>query len=274
MFEKVMRDYSDKISLPPAIRYLCQAFTDQEHLSISFDHSGADRKYSQLLISSLYRITYDLLSYLSGIRIFGNLKVQLIEKKKGIMLSVAVRSDQSLFVTDAPEMKSITKKVQLLKGAIFVDPSQSDGLAITIDLPDQDGPGPNATDRPIRVLIVDDHTMMRATLRMMLRSLKAVEIIGEATNGKEAIAKVKNGSVDLVLMDITMPELNGIEATKCIAKKFPKVKVLALTMHLEEHFVSAMMEAGARGYISKSSTKATLVEAIESVVKGERYILD
>lgn len=269
-----MRDYPDKISLYPAIRYLCCAFGDQPHLSISFDHSGSGQKFSQRFASSLYRITYDLLSYLNAIRISGNLKVQLIEKKNGALLLLLLKPAQPQYDQDSIEMKSIIRKVRSLQGGIAIDHTSQEGLAITIDLPDHEGTVVAAIDQPFRVLIVDDHPLMRDTLRVMLRSLKTIEIIGEATNGKEAIEQVKAGSVDLVLMDITMPELNGIEATKYISKKYPQVKVLALTMHVEKQFVSAMMEAGAQGYISKTSSKASLIEVIESVIKEEKYILN
>jgi len=268
-----MRDSPDQILLPPAIRYLCHAFGDQPNLSISFDHSGSGQKYSQRFVSSFYRITYDLLNYLNAIGLSGNLKVQLIEKKSGALLLLLLNPVQPQYDQDSTEMKSIIRKVQSLQGGIVIDHTSQGELAITIDLPDHEITEFGAIDRPFRVLIVDDHPLMRTTLKVMLRSIKSIEVIGEATNGKEAIEWVKTGSVDLVLMDITMPGLNGIEATKYISVKYPQVKVLALSMHEEEPFVSAMMEAGAQGYISKTSGKATLIEAIESVTKGEVYIL-
>jgi len=263
---------SNKIRLTPAIRYLCQAFNEIEGLSISFDHSGTGRKIHPLIVSGLYRITYDLFYYLKLIGTSGKVKVQLIEKRNGLLLLVVLSQDNQKVNSLAKGLKDTIKKVKSLEGEITIDLLPGNELNIIIDIPDHYR-GTNSMDEPIRVLITDDHPVMRDCLCTLLRSVENVTVIGVATNGQEAVDRVKKDSVDLVLMDINMPVLNGIEATKYITKNFPKVRVLAITMLLDENYISDMMEAGAHGYISKSSDRATLIEAMESIVAGERYIL-
>ena len=124
----------------------------------------------------------------------------------------------------------------------------------------------------IRVLLVEDHTIVRKGLYSLLAAEKDFEIVGEAQNGREAIEKVEVLGPDIVLMDISMPGLNGLEATRQIKKHFPKVNVLILTMHADEEYVFQILQAGASGYILKQSAFEELVSAIRIVWRGESYL--
>ena len=121
------------------------------------------------------------------------------------------------------------------------------------------------------ILIADDHDIIIDGIKSMISSSPNVEIIGEARNGKEAIEKAKTLNPDVILMDISMPEVTGIEATIIITKKFPQIKILALTQHENENYILQMFKAGASGYLLKNSRKAELLEAIECVINGEKY---
>lgn len=266
--KKTIGKYRDKISLPAAIRYLCRAFSELEGWSISFDHSSKDRKFHPDIVSGLYRIIYDLFQYLTSIGTNGQIQVQLIEKSNGLLFLVALKQENQKTRPKTDGLRSVINQIKSLQGEIVINLAPGDELDITIDIPDHHIPS-DIIDQPTRVLIADDHPLMRDCLSMMLKSVENVIVVGVACNGKEAIDKIKSNPVDLVLMDISMPELNGIEATKYITNKFPQVKVLAITMHLEDHFVSQMIEAGALGYVSKASSKTTLMEAIRSVLQGE-----
>ena len=123
----------------------------------------------------------------------------------------------------------------------------------------------------INVLIADDHQIIRDGIKALLNNVPGIHIACEASNGMEAIDSLKNNSIDLVLMDITMPKLNGIEATKVIVEKFPRVKVLTLTMHDEESHIVKMLKVGAKGYVLKTTGKRELTEAIQTVASGESY---
>ena len=123
----------------------------------------------------------------------------------------------------------------------------------------------------VTVLLAEDHTIVREGIRVLLEAQGDIEIVGEATNGKEAVAMTKELDPDLVIMDIAMPLLNGLEATSQIKRAKPNTKVLVLTMYTNEEYVLQMLKAGVNGYLVKKSAVADLIAAIEAVRKGEAF---
>ncbi|NLH11695.1 MAG: response regulator transcription factor, partial [Holophagae bacterium] len=117
----------------------------------------------------------------------------------------------------------------------------------------------------IRVVIADDHTMFRAGLRALLAVEDDIEVVGEAANGAEAIARAKELTPDIVVMDILMPVMNGLEATRLIAADCPTVRVLVLSMYDDEEHVQQLLAAGAAGFVLKHATSDELVRAIHEV---------
>src|SRR5699024_12282017 len=126
----------------------------------------------------------------------------------------------------------------------------------------------NGMSSMIRVLIADDQSLIREGLRMMLDLYENVMIVGEATNGQDAIEILDSKEVDLILMDIRMPIMNGVEATRIIKGKYPKVKVLILTTFVEDEYIFEGLRNGADGYLLKDISSEELVKAIETVYKG------
>lgn len=124
----------------------------------------------------------------------------------------------------------------------------------------------------INVLIADDHRMFIDGLKAMLSDIPGIKVVGEAMNGKEALAYCENSAVDIVIMDINMPEMDGVEATKQLLKNHKKLKVLGLSMHNDRHFISDMLKTGAQGYILKNTGKDDLVEAIHTLHSGGTYL--
>jgi DNA-binding NarL/FixJ family response regulator len=124
----------------------------------------------------------------------------------------------------------------------------------------------------IRVLVVDDHTMVRKGLCSLLEAKPDIEVVGEAEDGREAIEKVEALLPDVVLMDITMPRLNGLEATRQIKRLFPKVKIVALTMYTNEEYIQQFLQAGASGYVVKQAAPAELMSAIQAVYRGDSFL--
>lgn len=122
---------------------------------------------------------------------------------------------------------------------------------------------------PIRLLIADDHTFYRAGVRTMLLGLPDMEVIGEAADGGETIAKAEALQPDVILMDLKMPGVNGIESTRCILRASPHIKVLVITMFEDDDSVFAAMRAGARGYVLKDADQDELVRAVIAVSQGE-----
>lgn len=126
--------------------------------------------------------------------------------------------------------------------------------------------------KKIKVLIVDDHTLVRAGIRSLLALVEGIEVVGEASDGKEALAKVKSLMPDVVLMDLAMPVMGGLEATRRLRKEYPALKVLALTQYDDSEYVIPIIEAGASGFVTKMSAFSELAAAIEAAYKGESYL--
>src|SRR5271165_6027273 len=131
---------------------------------------------------------------------------------------------------------------------------------------------PEGSLEKIRVLIADDHTILRAGLKIMLNAQPDIETIGEASDGKQAITEVERLAPDVVIMDITMPECNGIEATRQIKRMLPDVRVLILTMHENEEYLFETLRAGAAGYMLKEAADTELISAIRVVSSGRFYL--
>ena len=124
----------------------------------------------------------------------------------------------------------------------------------------------------IKVLLAEDHTIVRKGIRSLLDDEPDIEVVGEAEDGREALAKVEELAPDVVLMDITMPNLNGLDATRQIKKLHPEVKVLGLTMYTNEEYILQLLQAGASGYLVKQSAPGELVWAIQAAHRGESFL--
>ena len=124
----------------------------------------------------------------------------------------------------------------------------------------------------IRILLADDHALVRQGFRMILEAQPDMEIVGQAGNGREAVELASKLHPDVTVMDVAMPELNGIEATRRITTVSPRTRVLALSMHKDSMYVREILRAGARGYLLKDSGDADLVAAVRAVAKGDGYI--
>jgi two-component system, NarL family, response regulator NreC len=125
---------------------------------------------------------------------------------------------------------------------------------------------------PVRVIIVDDHGILRAGLYALLNGEPGIEVIGEASSGEEGLQLVAQNPPDVVLMDISMPGISGLEATRLIRSRYPGTRVLILTIHDDKALLQEALQAGAGGYILKRAVKSELLSAIQAVAKGDLYI--
>ena len=125
---------------------------------------------------------------------------------------------------------------------------------------------------PTTVVIVDDHAMLRGGIRSILEHAEGIAVVGEAENGRDAIELASEQAPDIMLVDIGMPDLNGVEATRKILAADPRIGVIAMSMHSDERYVTGMLDAGARGYMLKTCDAAELLRAIEAVRRGRIYI--
>lgn len=127
-------------------------------------------------------------------------------------------------------------------------------------------------ERPIRILLADDHTIVRQGLARLIQDQAGFEVVGEAVNGRMAIDQALALKPDVVIMDIAMPVLNGIEAAKRIKRQLPNTKVIILSMYGHEHHIGELLEAGISGYLLKDSSGRDIVMAIESAMKEETFL--
>ncbi|MBI3982994.1 MAG: response regulator transcription factor [Gemmatimonadetes bacterium] len=121
-------------------------------------------------------------------------------------------------------------------------------------------------------MLAEDHALVRAGVRALLSALDGIEVVAEAGDGREALRLAAATRPDVVIMDITMPDLNGLDATARIAKEVPHCRVLVLSMHAEEEYVAQALRCGAAGYLLKDSSNAELEVAVRAVARGQRYL--
>ncbi len=125
---------------------------------------------------------------------------------------------------------------------------------------------------PIRTMLAEDHALVRAGIRALLKAMPDVEVVAEAADGREAVALARRHRPDVVLMDIAMPGLNGLDAAGMLAKDVPGVRVLVLSMHAQEEYVRRALRMGATGYVLKGADPAELEQAVRTVARGEVYL--
>jgi two-component system response regulator NreC len=124
----------------------------------------------------------------------------------------------------------------------------------------------------IRILLADDHTILRQGLKLILSSQPDLEVVGEAANGHEVVQLAQELRPDIVLLDVAMPELNGIDATRRMMETNPRLRILVLSMHKEAVYVREILRAGARGYLLKDVIDSELLNAVRSVARGDGYV--
>lgn len=124
----------------------------------------------------------------------------------------------------------------------------------------------------IRVLLADDHVMFREALRSLLAKSDGIEVVGEASDGEQVLREAERLKPDIVVMDVSMPTLSGIDATRRLIEGHPDIRVIALSAFIYKRFVFEMLDAGANGYVAKSSAGDELVRAIQTVIQGKQYL--
>ncbi|HEV2722342.1 MAG TPA: response regulator transcription factor [Thermoanaerobaculia bacterium] len=124
----------------------------------------------------------------------------------------------------------------------------------------------------VRVLLAEDHCLVRAGIRSLLQQMPDVEVVAEADNGRDALRLIESAHPDIVLMDVAMPQMNGLEATRRVTADFPSVQVLILSMHANPEYVIQALRAGAKGYIIKGASVEELQIAIRALIRGEMFL--
>ena len=128
------------------------------------------------------------------------------------------------------------------------------------------------TEKGVKIILADDHTIVRQGLAKLLEGEPDFQVVGEAENGREAVSKVEELRPDVVIMDISMPMLNGIEATRQIKKTRPRTKIIILSMHCHDRYIKELFSLGASGYLLKDSTGSDIVKAVQAAINGDTYM--
>ncbi|HKI50324.1 MAG TPA: response regulator transcription factor [Desulfobacteria bacterium] len=126
--------------------------------------------------------------------------------------------------------------------------------------------------KPVRILLADDHTIVRQGLARLLEEQQNFKIVGEAVNGQDAVEKAEKLKPDIIIMDIAMPRMNGIEAAKRIRKQMPETKIIILSMYSHEHYIHELLECGVSGYLLKDSGGQDIIKAIRAALKNETFL--
>jgi len=124
----------------------------------------------------------------------------------------------------------------------------------------------------IQILITDDHQLFREGIVNLLAAAPEIKIVGQAGNGLEAIEMSRTLNPDVVIMDLSLPVINGVDATRILHQELPAIRILVLSMHADKHFIKEALEAGASGYLSKNCTYSQLIDAINTVYQGKKYL--
>jgi DNA-binding NarL/FixJ family response regulator len=127
-------------------------------------------------------------------------------------------------------------------------------------------------DKKVRIVLAEDHTILREGLRALLSADAKFEIVGEAADGRQAVRTVEKLGPDLVMMDLSMPRMTGMDAIREIKKRYPETKIIALTVHKTEEYLRTTLQAGANAYVLKDATRDELLMAIENVLQGKTYL--
>ena len=208
-------------------------------------------------------------------------RVEVDFHREGDRLAVRVEDDGVGFETGPTKafacptggfgLLSIRERLHLLGGRLEIDANPGQGTRVTITAPLNPEEAECMT-RQIGILIADDHAVVRAGLRKLLQSEPDMEVLAEANNGVATVRLATKLHPDVVIMDVSMPDMNGIEATRRIIAEAPKIKVLALSMHADNRFVARMFHAGSSGYVSKECAFREIALAIRTVFANEVYL--
>jgi PAS domain S-box-containing protein len=276
------------VGLVAAMQWLAQQMQNQFGLHVQLETDGAQHFESASLKVFLFRAVQELLFNIvkhAGVK---TAHVALTGSVSNLTISV---SDDGLgFASDilhSPTsmggfgLMSLRERARYIGGSLTIERLPDQGSRVTLTVPlrlhEADQAEPPQAERPlssqprirsskdvgaIRVLFVDDHHVMRQGLIRLMNGQSNIHVVGEAANGREAIDRVRQLHPDVVVMDVSMPEMNGIEATRCIKAEFPEVRVIGLSMYEEEHIARSMREAGAEGFVSKTVASAELLRII------------
>ena len=274
--------------LVAAMQWLARQMKDQFGLQVQLESDGAHELESSPLRVFLFRAVQELL--FNVVKHAGVKTAQVVLSSSGGSLAMTVSDQGQGFSPDILDsyteprgfgLLSIRERARYIGGNLVVEsaPGKGSRFALTVPISKDkvdEVKRPASDQQPLaqagsavstgigglRVLFVDDHSVMRQGMIRLMTGQPNIQVVGEAANGREAIERVRQLKPDVVVMDVSMPEMDGIEATRRIKAEFPTVRVIGLSMYQEEQFANSMRQAGAEAFVSKTASSAELLEAI------------
>jgi len=276
--------------LARSLRWLADRVAQTHHLEVEVDAREAEDPVSENIRYLLFDAARELL--LNVTKHSGTQKAKVSMDRTGLGFVSLKVEDRGAGMTGSPEaqrgfgLMTLRERAEALGGVLRIKSGPGEGMAVTLSIPDVElmtepaGPVPDAMlqtaaatslsqvgpgGRPIRVLVVDDHYIVRQGLVGLLKDTPLMSVVGEASNGEEAVEKALELKPDVVIMDVNMPIMNGIEATRRIKKELDeRVAVIGLSIYTEAQIANSMREAGASSYLAKNAPPEDLVQAIRS----------
>jgi PAS domain S-box-containing protein len=274
--------------LVAALKWIARYYEEQFGLQVTLEMDKAWQVESKSIRMFLFRAVKELLFNVVKHADVKSARIDLAMSDGYLVLAVSDRGrgiKPDILNSDAPPvglgLLGLRERVQYIGGSLTIETSPGLGSCVTLKVPISVGnadevPRPMAlqqTDAPVekareaglnvtRVLFVDDHSLMRKGLINLVGNQPGIDVAGEASNGRDAIDQVRQLKPDVVVMDVSMPEMDGIEATRHIKAQWPEVRVIGLSMFEDEHISRSMLEAGAEAFVSKGASSAALLKAI------------
>ncbi len=260
----------DDFGLVAAVEHLTTTFAEKTGMRVDFGAALGDERLPTEVDTALYRIVQESLTNI--VKHARAQRVSIALTKMEGSVKAVVEDDGRGFDPAATEggfgLVGMSERLALLGGRLRIESSPGAGTTIAAEVPLKT-PGAGLSTR---VLIVDDHAVVRAGLKLLVDGQKDLETVGEAGSARDAIFEARSLKPDIVLLDVVMPDQNGIEIVPQLLKENPESKVLVLSMQDEPRYVREAFEAGASGYVLKEAADSELVAAIREVAGGGRYV--
>ncbi len=275
----------DDLGLAAAIEWQAADFQNRSGIACTAALAADDLELDRDLATALFRIFQETLTNIARHAGATRVEVSLERSEDRIVLTVA---DNGRGITRKQSeddrafgIIGMRERAHLWGGELRITGSREEGTTVTVDIPaasrEDRRPGrarrrPGGAASMIRILVVDDHAIVREGLKQILGDVNDMSVRDEAAGGQEALAKIRSGEFDVVLLDISMPGRSGLEILKEIKAERPKLPVLILSMHAEEQYAVRALRAGASGYLTKASAPDELIGAIRKVSCGRKYV--
>ncbi len=267
----------DQLGLVPALEWISDHTLRPGGISVSFDSQDLDRRLPKEIETTLFRIAQEAMSNVGRHSQASALDVHLRSTPREVTMTLRDNGKGLGNNEDRASSMGLVgmkERATLSGGELTIEslPDQGTMIQVTIPITGKDEEGDTMSSQPIRLIAVDDHAIMREGLVNLLEQEPDLEIVGTASTGGEAIELVREEAADIVLLDIVLDDMSGLEAARQIIADSPSVKVIMLTMYEEEAFIQEAFEAGASGYFLKGSNSDELIRTIRKVQKGEAYL--